>query len=122
MGQWHRIQFAIAGNNGGAQGSSLVTTIPDGILTRVRISSPNGALPATADVQINMAAPDDGAMISLLSITNIAAPYNGVLQVPTINATNGSTGSYAYPSIDGRLIVNVQQGNAGTVTVYLLIE
>lgn len=122
MGQWERVQFTIAGANGGAQGSSLPVTINGGILTRVRISSPDGALPATAGVQINLAAPDDGAMIALLSITNIVAPYNGVLQVPTINATNGSTGAYAYPSIDGRLIINVQQGNAGTVTVYLLIE
>lgn len=89
-----------------------------GILGRVRIS---GDVPGTADITILEDVGDGAAPFTLLTLTNVAVPYDGVLQVAAVSNVGAATGTTVYPVVGGNFIVNVAQGNAGNIKVSFLI-
>ena len=110
---WSTLNVAMSGATG--QGSF---STEGGILARIRIS---GDVPGTADITILEDVGDGAAPFTLVTLTNVTVPYDGVLQVAAVSNVGAATGTTVYPVVGGRFIVNVAQGNAGNIKVSFLI-
>lgn len=112
----------LAGSNGSATGSATTTGPHNGRLAGVYVAP--GDQPNTLDVTIKVKGPDQ----TLLTLTNVSAAawYYPTVQIagPTGTAlTYNGTQTVNVPApFEGYIEVSGAQGNAGTFTVYLLIE
>lgn len=115
MAQWERLRVNIPS---GTTGSGVLNT-QGGILCGIRIS---GDVPGTADITLRELLPDGAAPITLLTLTNVTIPYDGVLQKQSVNNVGTATGSYVYPVVGGNFSADVAQGAVGNTDIWLLIE
>jgi hypothetical protein len=102
----------------GAAGSGELQTQP-GLLMGVYIA---GNPPGTVDITLYDVMPSGAAAITLLTLTNVAAPYDCIPQKQTVTETGAASGNYAYRKVGGRIRADVAQGVAGNTDIWLLIE
>jgi hypothetical protein len=101
----------------GATGSGELQT-QSGFLVGVRVS---GNPPGTSDIILYDVLPDGATPITLLTLTNVTAPYNGVPQTQSVTEAGAASGNYAYRFVGGRIRADVAQGAAGNTDIWLLI-
>ena len=102
----------------GATGSDELLT-EGGLLCGVYIT---GQVPGTADITLYDVMPSGGAVITLLTLSNVVAPYDCVPQKQTVTEVGAASGNYAYRMVGGRIRANVAQGAAGNTDIWLLIK
>jgi hypothetical protein len=81
-----------------------------------------GNPPGTVDITLYDVMPSGAAAITLLTLTNVAAPYDCIPQKQTVTETGAASGNYAYRKVGGRIRADVAQGVAGNTDIWLLIE
>ena len=111
---WQLLRCVMAG----ATGSGELAT-EGGFLVGVRVS---GNAPATADIILYDVLPDGAAPITLLTLTNVAIPYDCVPQKQSVTEAGAASGNYVYRKVGGRFRATVAQSQAGNTDIWLLIK
>jgi len=114
---WELIQANCVGANGAAIGHGELF-IEGGLLTKIYVEGDNA--PATIDIALKEQIPN-GDAITLLTLTNIAAPYTAAPQVATVTNAGALSGAYAYQAVGGQLHIDVTGANAGLVNVWVQV-